>query len=568
MKKIIAFILLICTVLSLVACGGGDKKDPSTTDGGSNNNTTTSATIKAWAFHGFEKTVVNAAPKGTLSTEYTVYLAKGETEGCQVAVYSNEEIKNVSLTLKSGETELIKPAMFSMNKTQKVGSKKYTDALIPYYGRRLTVEKKVILPFMIEFTTDENTPAGDYEYVYEIVDKNKNVLATYNITVHVWDFEIPKEKTFVTAVGLQNPFIAYYKGNLVDWYNTLLDHNMSAWDLPYDILDDRADAYMSDPRVTSFRVPVPTLEREDLDDDKYADTFVIDEEKLLKYCEKVKSNPVWLSKAYFYPYDEPHTEEQLALLKEIERQLTKLCPEIEICAPYYTNIQISGTKTDQTDQMESYTDLWCPKLCLWDDERSYGDFLDYTPSKSFHERMDAQIAKGDRMWAYVCNDPNEPYAQLFLNTLGVNQRLMFWQIYQRDIEGFLYWSACWYRYKNGDDPWDDVGSSVFLLENPWESADSITDGDGRPVYGEGWLLYPGNPVGYGGACPSIRAKIVRDGVDDIEMFYLAEKYLDKEWIVNKTKEGTPTLTEYVSGDKYVSLRVEIGNALDAAIKNK
>jgi hypothetical protein len=167
------------------------------------------------------------------------------------------------------------------------------------------------------------------------------------------------------------------------------------------------------------------------------------------------------------------------------------------------------------------------------------------------------------MWTYVCNDPNNPYAQLFLDTDGVVQRLMFWQIYQRDIEGFLYWSVCWYH---NNEPWADGGNGVLVVDDPWENAKSITDGDGIPVYGEGWLLYPGVPVGYGGACPSIRAKIVRDGVDDIEMFYLAEKYLDKDWIVEKTKEGTPTLTEYVNGDKYASLRIEIGNALEAAMK--
>ena len=50
------------------------------------------------------------------------------------------------------------------------------------------------------------------------------------------------------------------------------------------------------------------------------------------------------------------------------------------------------------------------------------------------------------------------------------------------------------------------------------------------------------------------------------MFYLAEKYLDKEWLMAKTKEGTPSLTEYVDGDKFASLRIEIGNALEAALK--
>ncbi len=561
MKKIIAFILLLCTVLSLASCGGGGNKTAGNGDGGS-------ANLKAWAFHSFEKTVVNVAPKGTLNTDYTVYLAKGETEGCQVAVYSSEEIKNVTLSLKSGETELIKTAMFSMNKTHKIVKKYYTDGLIPYGGKRLTIEPKVILPFMIEFTTDENTPAGDYEYVYELKEKNGNVLATYNITVHVWDFELPKEKTFATAAGLVNAWIVHFKsGTYEQWYNTLLEHNVCATDLPYDILDPRADAYMSDPRVTSFEVPVPTIESEDKNGDAYIDTFVIDEEKLLQYYEKVKSDPVWLSKAYFYPYDEPNTPERLEFLKDIERQLTKLCPKIEIMAPYYTNVQM-GENRDQTDFMEEFTDLWCPKLCLWDDERSYGDFLNYKPSKSFHERMNDQIAKGDRMWTYVCNDPDDPYAQLFIDTEGVHQRLMFWQIFQRDIDGFLYWGTDMYGFVEGTRPYEN-GIEKPTMQNPWETTNTkVTNGDGQTIYGCGFLLYPGSTVGYGGACPSIRLKIVRDGVDDVELFYLAEKYLDNDWLIEKTKEGTPTLIEYTTNDKFASLRIEIGNALEAALKNK
>ena len=558
MKKILAVILVLCTLLSLAACNSG----------GNQTGNGTPANITAWTMHSFEKTVVNAKPKGnSFSTDYTVYLSKGETEGCQVAVYSDKKVEDATLTKKSGNADNIEISVYSMDRTHKIVNKYYTDSLVPYSGKPITLEAKTILPFMIEFKTNENTEAGEHEYVYELKDAKGKVLATYNITVHVWDFELPKEKTFETAFGIGKNWISvggvYLEANYVIWYDMLLEHNMCAYELPYDILDPRADAYMSDPRVTSFMVPVPTIESEDVDGDQYIDTFVIDEKKLLEYCKKVKSDPVWLSKAYFYPYDEPHTESQLALLKDIERQLTKLCPEIEIMAPYYTNIQM-GEGRDQTDEMAEYTDLWCPKLCLWDDERSYGDFLDYVPSKSFAERMADQQAKGDRMWSYVCNDPNEPYAQMFINTEGVNQRLMFWQVYQRDIEGFLYWSVNFYGYKGGNSFRKDA-----TQQDPWDTVNTnVTDGEGRTIYGCGFLFYPGYKVRAGLAVPSIRAKIVRDGVDDIEMFYLAEKYLDKDWIVEKTKEGTPSLTEYVSGDKYAALRIEIGNALEAAMKNK
>ncbi len=545
MKKVLIFILALCMVLPLASCGGGKK--PS---GGDNE----SANVKAWAFHSFEKTIVNIAPKGSFKTDYTVYLSKGESEGCQVAVYSDKPIENATLTKKSGEAENIEVSVYSMNRTHKIVKKYYTDSLIPYSGKAIDVEAKTILPFMIEFKTNENTEAGEHKYVYEFKDEKGKVLATYNITVHVWDFELPKEKTFATSANIRSDFIAHFgvynEETYKAWYDMLLDHNMSAYRLPYDIFDPRAEEYMSDPRVTSFIVTIPT--------DK---DYNILEDELEKVRSRLKENPEWLKKAFFLPLDEPHTVEQLAELREWERQLTALCPEIEIMAPYYTNIQV-GAGRDQTDDMAEYTDLWCPKLCLWDDAESYGEFLDYTPSKTFHERMNEQIEKGDRMWSYVCNDPDDPYAQLFIDTEGVNQRLMFWQMYQRDVEGFLYWAVNYYGYKAGSDSEDDK-----TPYNPWETVNNkMTDGDGRPVYGEGWLFYPGNEVRAGLAVSSIRAKIVRDGIDDIELFYLAEKYLDKDWIVEKTKEGTPTLTSYSTSDKFAALRIEIGNALEEALK--
>ncbi len=532
MKKILAIILAILTVLPFAACGDGgksEKKEPSTSN----------VTVKAWAFHGFEKTVVNIAPKGELKTKYTVYLAKGETEGCQIAAYANGEIKDVTLCRTSEDVENIEPSVYEMSRTHNISRKQYTDALVPYNGGNLTLQRKRALPFMIEFKTNENTAAGEYVYTYELRDKKGKVLASYEITVHVWDITLPKEKTFTTAAGLTHEGIYYGGGVYSEWYDILLEHNICAYDLPIDILSDEADKYLSDPRITSFRMPLP------------GSGGIVNEEKLIAMYEKLKKNPDWLKKAYFYPLDEPRTKEHLSELRAWEKRLAALCPEVEIMAPYYTNIQL-GEGRDQTDDMAEYTDLWCPKLCLWDDSRSYDKFLNYTPEKSFAERMADAQANGDKVWTYVCNSPCDPYAQLFIDTEGVNQRLMFWQIYQRDIEGFLYWS---------------VNSYGQFTKDPWKNVNTGIPGENNvTIYGCGFLFYPGRQIGLLNCVPSIRAKIVRDGVDDIEMFYLAEQYLGKEWLLNKTKEGTPTLTAYTDSDTFAALRIEIGNALEAAMK--
>ncbi len=533
------FCLLIAAVIGLavLSCTDADNKPEASAKANK---------VTSWTMHGFEKTKVNVAPKGDFfTTEYTVYAAKGETEGCQVAVYSKERIAKTYLAPASGNPDVIKVSLYSMNRTHKVGGRYYTDSLIPYYGRKLALEEGTILPFMIEFTTTESTPAGEYKYVYEFKDENETVLATFNITLCVWDFTIPKEKTFATAMGLSKGWLES-TSNAPDafatWYDIHLEHNMTGYSLPYDILDDRADAYMSDPRVTSFRVPHTSNNIEE-----------VDEELILRYYKKLKTNPVWLSKAYFYPLDEPHTLDMLNMLKAWEKKLTELCPDIEIIAPYYTNLQL-GEENDQTEFMEEFTDLWCPKLWFWNDEISYGKFLDYTPEKTFQQRMLERQAEGDRVWTYVANNPDDPYAQMFLDTEGVNQRLMFWQMYQRDIEGFLYWGTNYYGYEDGK------------MRNPWNNVNTGVTSGGRTIYGCGFLFYPGYYVGVPGCVPSIRAKIVRDGIDDIEMFYLAEKVLGKEWLVAKTYEGTASLTEFTDGDGFIKLRIEIGNALEEKLK--
>ena len=546
MKKTLILILAFCMILPLAACGkeDGAGKKPEKLE------------IKSWAFHGFEKTIVTAKPGSKLSTDYTVYLAKGETEGCQVAIYANQAIKNITFGQKSGENEHITTSMFSMDHAHSCSKKKeYTDSLVPYFGTRLQLQENRTLAFMIDFKTTKDTPAGEYKYVYEVKDKDKNVIATYNITVHVWDIVLPEEKTFQVTGGLSGSYVSHFKGTYSVWYEDAIQHNISPYNIPVDILSEKADAYLSDPRMTVFVMPIPKNE------DKS-----INEEKLLQYYEKIKSNPDWLKKAVFYPLDEPRTAEHLVELRQWEETLGRLCPEIDICAPYYTNIQLTVGK-DQTDDMKDYTTLWCPKLCLWDDSQSYDKYLSYKPEKTFHERMDEQIAEGDRMWSYVCNAPDDPYAQMFIDTEGANQRLMFWQFWQRDIDGFLYWSINYYGYKEGPNAYDQ-GIKNPTMQNPWKTVNTKIPSDKGTIYGCGFLFYPGQDVGYGGAVPSIRAKIVRDGCDDIELLNLAEQYLGKEWLLEKTYKATPSLTEFVDEDKFAAFRIEIGNALEAAMKNQ
>ena len=123
---------------------------------------------------------------------------------------------------------------------------------------------------------------------------------------------------------------------------------------------------------------------------------------------------------------------------------------------------------------------------------------------SFGERMAERKAAGDKVWWYVCWEPGDPYNNLFVDQLGVQHRILFWQQYAHDVDGFLYWGA---NYWNGtSDPWGDMATVKQLSPD---------------VYGDGSLLYNGNIVGADGGCPSLRLAAIRDGVEDFELLAMA-----------------------------------------------
>ncbi len=544
MKRFLVIILTLSMLLSLFACNKNDGKK----DNGSGDEEPATANVEAWATHLTDKHIANKKEEHPDTTEYHVYMTRGETEGCKLVVYSDVKIQKAALVYdaKAHEASNLTALSYIMNKTHTIKrNQDWTDAAIPYYGRKFLLEARRVVPFIVEFTTTKDTPAGEYVYTYEFKDTAEDkVYATFKVTVHVWDIVLPEEKTFATSVGLNFYHVERYDkgdGMYKKYYDMLLEHNVCAHTLPYDILSPEAEEYMSDPRVTSFVIGL-------------WDAKTWSDEKITLYYNRLKENPEWFKKALFYVLDEPTTKEALQQYKEICERFERLCPGIGVISPFYTNKQLNPTvKVDQVDAMAPTTILWCPKLCLWDESQSYDPFLNYTPEKTFDERMKEMQAEGDVVWSYVCNDPVTPYAQLFVDTDGIMHRLMMWQHYQRDIEGFLYWQTTSWGYRQGDiDPWKTVNNGV-------------KDGDGKVIYGEGFIMYPGTPVGVGGPVASIRLKILRDGIDDIEFLYLAEKVLGKDWVMEKVNEATPTLTSYTTEENFYKLRKEMGDALEAAL---
>ncbi|MGC9318534.1 MAG: carbohydrate-binding family 9-like protein, partial [Armatimonadota bacterium] len=103
---------------------------------------------------------------------------------------------------------------------------------------------------------------------------------------------------------------------------------------------------------------------------------------------------------------------------------------------------------------------------------------------------------GDEIWAYVCISAQRPWLNNWaIDYPGTDHRILFWQLFQREITGFLYWRITYWQ------------------EDPWQNPMTYPGGNG-----DGSLIYPGED----GPVNSIRWELNRDGVEDYDMLAMLE----------------------------------------------
>ncbi|MBR0536839.1 MAG: DUF4091 domain-containing protein [Clostridia bacterium] len=477
---------------------------------------------------------------------FTIRLAKNEREGLQLALSSEKDGKKVTVSVgnfvnAAGDeipVRFYKERYVSVPGWGSAFSDEYPDALeLMTAETALTLQKNRLQPVFIEAVSDKKTPAGDYTAKCEIRNEAGEVIAETEITASVWDLALPDapatesamgifSSEFWNLMGLDESTIYGHNGNngsstlneeqfkiYKQYYDYLLSHHLSPYELPYDILDERADAYMSDPRVTSFCVPYPG-----------------DDELLKQYYDKVTSNEEWAKKAYFYPIDEPNDEEAYARYIEITDRLSRLCPGYNMVTPFYSNDPETEGGQTAVSLQRGRSSILCPESVV----------LDADGAKE--ELYAARDEAGARIWWYVCCGPTGDYNNNFIRQDGIRHRLLFWQEKMEDVTGFLYWNSI---YCDKGNPWE--------TSKTWESYESG---------GDGVLMYPGRYAGYDEPVGTLRLKNLCDGIEDYTYLTLAEEKLGREWVDARIAQLTTSLTEYTLDDALLQqVRNEIGEAL-------
>ena len=489
------------------------------------------AGVKAWYTTSTLKVMRDAKPQHT--SKYKLYAAKNEVEACQLVLLSNKPVRGIKIQvsdLKHNHGKgTLKAKLFRMEYVPLTDKNiPYPDPLPPLTGS-IDLQPNQAQPIWISIRVPKDAVRGLYKG--EAIIEANGVKTSYPLSVSVWNFALPDTPSSATAFGIIPSFIARTHGiadNSAElagltsrYYEMLLDHKVSPYNIPVDLMSKEAEKYLNDPRMSSYSIP-------------YSDS----DEELVKTADRLRAGG-WLSKGYYYPIDEPVTPEAYEKFKAIISRLKRLVPDYKMVTPFFRHPAIEGQ--DAFTQMTGSVNIWCPTSNIFDTEPRMEPYM--------AERREA----GDTTWWYVCWLPHEPYNNFLVDMSAMSHRVLLWQQRRLGMQGLLYWSTTYWNANTGCvDPWTNMMTVADLSPT---------------VFGDGSLLYPGKKVGIDGPVSSCRLEMIREGLEDFDYFTIADKVLGPEVTQSYVTQIAHTLTNFERDPKKLEkVRKELGTAIERAIK--
>ncbi len=159
------------------------------------------------------------------------------------------------------------------------------------------------------------------------------------------------------------------------------------------------------------------------------------------------------------------------------------------------------------------------------------------------------------VWMYTATFPVSPNPTLHIDDDLLTLRSMGWMMKQYNITGHEYWYTTLYYYmENG---WDNVMSGS--LQDCYQTANRY-----EPTNGDGFIFYPGTPYGIKGPVASVRLEVLRDSMEDYEIFYVMEqmyKEIAEKNGIEYSYEEFASIVDLLSTGYYTGTLVQIGDPL-------
>lgn len=570
MKKITAVLLTVFLVVPMLLIpGGAADTDPSL------NYTHTDAQyedpdISLWFDYATEK--VKLTDMNNTGKEcFSVYMAQNEIENAQFVLASDTAKTGLSASLSpltdgGGNTLSADIYIELYQDCDKYGS--IPDAIPPlssFGAFDLTAGKSQA--FLIKVKTAENSTPGWYESTLTVTDSDGKEIKTAKLFVFVWDFALSEKTECATSINLDFGYLDRYldKTNYtanelyVKYYDYLLENRVCAYKLPYNLYSANSLTYMDNPRVTSFQMGSFTG----------TDAYGMSDTQLKRiYDTAFKDHPERFDKMYLFSnVVDAATPADLEALRSAYDQFTakygKYQPDYADKPFWMINTYINDIDYQDIDQIEYYKDfvnLWCSKTFAYTDpaELTTQGAKVMQPIKwdsvfgTFKDRMNSIRESGQKVWWFISWDVNAPYINYFIQTDGVAQRLLFWQQYDNDVQGFLYnFTNFW--YVDGGDPYKANLTNTGMPE----------------AHGESILIYPGSTFGLDTPVGSLRLEAMRDGIEDYQLFHMLEELKGEgaaDALIDKMTTGMVTYS--TSDADYYATRKALGKAVADAVNGR
>ena len=543
-KKSRSILLVIMVTLGFCA---GCEKEP-------NEDPFTGEAVNIWSTYNTVKVVQNSeqAEYVNLPAQFSVQMMKNETEGAQLILSANTDVRHYKLTaakLSDGKGNEIaldqikiyaqKYALISkkVSKNQTFSAGDYIpDMLLPmeksveYNENHIAKGKNQGIT--VEITTTSETVPGIYtgNFTLEVDGKSQEI----PVSVEVWDIEYEGRRTFMTSFFLYRNHLLYGEYNnskeLVDSYiDFLLDYKMNVYVIkdsyPVDeFITDVKWQYESN-NFNSICIPYnfplsfttydasgsPTTQA------KAVLQFIKELAKAstaeTPYIEHAYLNPTNVDEADWDPDKkmqpainmmEPGGEfDQLLELAVMELEAEGYFKTLDtITAERFRNAILTMPEifTNVGFIDEIVGDLgstFCPYISNFDDAIQVGKY----------QESAEKLANGN-LWTYTCSGPVYPYPSFHVDDYNLGTRISGWMEKAYNINGYLYWAVSKYGGSNG---------YVDVYTDPLRAAG--TNGDG-------FLLYPGKYYGSDKPFASTRLATWRDSMDDYDMLCVLENLLN------------------------------------------
>jgi len=508
-----------------------------------------------WTLTGLER-VLRDSPPGS-NRRAVVRAARNEWESFQIALRSTVPLRirdvvvgtlrgSSGTNLSGDHVYVFREHQFHItsgtfeNKNFRAGW--YPDALIPFRHpmtrERLASGRFRAVPFdlpanethafWIDLHVPRDATPGHYKGDVTIQVEGGPPLVV-PVEIEVWDFVLPDRATMFTQFGSPAERMGRY-------YNDLVKKGVVAKLPDFGLIYEQCAQLTSDHRINSPPPPELIADRPredgsfDLTPDqlaglrRWADKYHLNALAVPAPQRRFK-NPVtdrdrvhrWLRSwdralesaglgdrlVYTYLLDEPNSRSAYDLVRRWGRTIRESGCRVKVL--------VTEQPTSQNEawgDLYGAVDIWVPLFFLFDPDAAR-----------------ARQLRGEQIWTYTALCQGKKPTPWWQTDFPLyHYRVPAWTAWRYEMKGLLYWGSMSFWY-HCEDPWTEPVNYIHgRLSRPVSK---------RSIFiGEGMLVYAARDVGFDGAVPSMRLKVLRDGLEDFD--YLA--LLDSRGLRDKALE--------------------------------